>query len=350
MRTVSIRRTGVITLLAAVLGIALAMVVGGSVDASSVTPTVVAGNPSCTDLGYSFGFKPQPEPPPAGTYFFGDPVTSPAHPPTGDSITISSDGTFFDWSSTLGLDALIVKGGANAHVYVYEPPAESFGDTVLNSPINPNTHKPFAISHIEFCYDFEVDVTKTAETTFTRTYEWKIEKSVTPSEWYLFTGDTGASEYTVAATKTGFTDSDWAVSGAIWVENNTPFDATIESVADVISGPIHPAVTCPPLPTVLGPGDSLHCTYTSPLPDGAERTNTATVTTSGPVHGGEAAAVARWAAGVVPARKVKVIPNFLRALPHPPAHQDREALIVGIGRLCRQKGFDVLISAFAASR
>ena len=60
--------------------------------------------------------------------------------------------------------------------------------------------------------------------------------------------------------------------------------------------------------------------------------------------------VARWAAGVVPARKVKVIPNFLRALPHAPAYQNREALIVGIGRLCRQKGFDVLISGFAASR
>jgi GalNAc-alpha-(1->4)-GalNAc-alpha-(1->3)-diNAcBac-PP-undecaprenol alpha-1,4-N-acetyl-D-galactosaminyltransferase len=40
-----------------------------------------------------------------------------------------------------------------------------------------------------------------------------------------------------------------------------------------------------------------------------------------------------------------VIPNALRSLP--PASVDREALIVGVGRLTRQKGFDLLLRSFA---
>ena len=34
-------------------------------SAASVTPTVIDGNPSCSDLEYDFGYKPQPEPPPS---------------------------------------------------------------------------------------------------------------------------------------------------------------------------------------------------------------------------------------------------------------------------------------------
>jgi hypothetical protein len=116
-----------------------------TVLAASVTPTVVEGNPNCADLGYENGFKPQPEPPPTGTYTFPDGV---------NTVTITSDGTYFDWTSTLGIDAVIVKGGPNANVYAYDPPAESFGDTALNSPTNPSGG-PAQISHIDFCYDEE---------------------------------------------------------------------------------------------------------------------------------------------------------------------------------------------------
>ena len=97
--------------------------------------------------------------------------------PGGNTVTVTTDGVNFDWSSTLGMDAVIAKGGPNANAYVYDPPAESFGDTGLHSPINPNNGQPFGLSHISFCYDFEVQVTKTAKTSLDRTYTWKIEKS-----------------------------------------------------------------------------------------------------------------------------------------------------------------------------
>lgn len=244
--------------------------------------TFEPGNPSCTDLGYDFGYKPQPEPPPSGTYDFPDFI---------NTVTITSDGTYFDWVSTLGIDAVIVKGGPNANVYTYDPPAEAFSDTGLFSPINPNNNQPYTISHIEFCYDYEVDVSKTADTTFTRTFDWTIEKTVTPANWALFTGDSGTSQYAVTVTKTGYTDSAWAVSGTIRVENNTPYDATIENVTDAISGFGAVAVDCGvSLPYTLASGGAFECTYGTALPDGSSRTNTATVTTSGLVGGGDTVA------------------------------------------------------------
>lgn len=276
-RALAARPVSILTLLAALLW----LVTASPAFAAHVAPVFVPGNPDCADLGFDFGFKPQPEPPPSGTYPFPDGI---------HELTLTSDGIFFDWSSTLGLDAVIVKGGPNANVYFYDPEATS--DTGLHSPINPNNNAPFAISHIEVCYDYEVTVSKTADPSFTRTWDWDIEKSVTPEAWSLFNGDAGTSKYTITATKESFTDSDWAVEGEISIENNTPFAATVTGVTDLITGGFSPAVDCGgAFPLVIPAQGSLLCTYGPiALPDGDDRLNTATVTTSGLVGGGEATA------------------------------------------------------------
>jgi hypothetical protein len=124
-----------------------------------VAPTQVAGNPSCQELGYQFGFKPQPEPPPSGQYAI------PGLP--GHFITLVVDGPWVDWTSTIGIDAVIVKGGANANVYVYDPPAEAFEDFKLSPPVNASGN-PANMSHVEFCYDLN-DPTSTPTATATNT-------------------------------------------------------------------------------------------------------------------------------------------------------------------------------------
>ncbi|NJD27438.1 MAG: hypothetical protein FIA92_03990, partial [Chloroflexi bacterium] len=124
-----------------------------------------------------------------------------------------------------------------------------------------------------------VTVTKTADTSFTRTWEWTIDKSVTPATWDLFTGDSGTSDYTIDLDKTGSTDSGWAVSGTITITNPGDLDAEVTDVADEITGVGAVTVECDEdLPVTLGPDDTLECDYSSALTDDSTRTNTATVT------------------------------------------------------------------------
>jgi hypothetical protein len=115
-----------------------------------------------------------------------------------------------------------------------------------------------------------------------------IDKSADQTELTLSTGQQFLVNYQVDVDIAGFTDSDWAVSGEITIENNTPFDATIESVADIVSTGIAATVDCEEaFPYTLPKGELLTCTYSSDLPDATQRTNTATVLTSGVVGGGE---------------------------------------------------------------
>ncbi len=123
-------------------------------------------------------------------------------------------------------------------------------------------------------------VDKTATTTFTRTYEWLIDKSVDDTEISIAEGGTATFNYDVAVTPDGFTDSDWAVNGTISIKNPSTQDPVIiSSVADVVSTGIAANVSCGvSFPYTLAKNGTLNCTYSAPLPDGSTRTNTATVT------------------------------------------------------------------------
>ena len=125
----------------------------------------------------------------------------------------------------------------------------------------------------------ELTVTKDASTSYTRTFNWTIDKSVTPDTWDLFTGETGTSDWTVSVDQTDYTDSDWAVSGNITVHNDTPIDATINGVGDVLATDGAATVDCGvTYPYTLAAGAHLDCTYSMDLPDANDQLNTATAT------------------------------------------------------------------------
>lgn len=263
-------------LIGGVVAALLVLALSSTARAASVEPVLVSGNPTCADLGYDAGFKPPGEKVP-GTYTFpGTTKTVTFTTPTGSSI---------NWSSQLPLDAVIVKGGPNANVYVYDPPAEATSDTGLTTPTNPENNQPFGLSHVEFCYDFELEVTKTASTSYTTTYDWTIDKTGKDTLLELSPGQTYVEQYTVKVSKTAL-DSDFAVDGTISVHNPAPLTATVTGVTDVVSPSLSANVNCGvTFPYTLAAGGTLTCSYSRDLPDASTRTNTATATTSGAVGG-----------------------------------------------------------------
>jgi uncharacterized protein (DUF2344 family) len=131
-----------------------------------------------------------------------------------------------------------------------------------------------------------VHVTKTAETSLTRTWTWTINKEQDDS-WALFTGESGTSDFDVNVDATSV-DSNRLVTGTISIENPTGgtliserIPAVINSVDDVITqGLISTTATVDcgvTYPYTLGAGDTLTCSYTASPPNSDTGTNTATV-------------------------------------------------------------------------
>jgi hypothetical protein len=265
------------------LGLFLALCVltigkpAGAEDGPDVDPVLVPGNPTCADLGYEHEFKV--DPPNSGTY----PL------PGGNSVTVTIDGVYFDWSSTLGMDAVIVKGGDNANSYVYDPPAESFGDQGLHAP-NNSSGGPAGLSHINFCYDGEtvapkpLTATKTAIGSYDRTITWDLTKTVDDNYHSGLAGDSFNSIWTVTATKNDQALSNFNVAGDIKITNPNGFPVDF-SVSDALSDTTVADVDCSSdagnqaSGTVLANSNAT-CTYSaSPLDKSAE-SNTADVTSN----------------------------------------------------------------------
>lgn len=134
--------------------------------ASYVDPQTVSGNPTCRDFtGGGTQFKIE-DPSDltgkdSGTYTDGVLVVD-------LDIYTTGMGLEFDWSSNLGVDVVVVKGGPKANVYRYDPAATA--DTGLHSPFNPNSGKWYGLSHISFCYfPNETTSTEAVNTTTTPT-------------------------------------------------------------------------------------------------------------------------------------------------------------------------------------
>ena len=119
-----------------------------------IVPVLVDGNPTCGDLQ-------------AGLIGVQDRSTHQRHlhvPGIGSITIVAQADKSLDWSSTFGIDTVFVKGGSAGNNYVYHPPTEDFGDGGLFAPDTNNSNDPAGLSHISFCYDIELDVTKTAVT------------------------------------------------------------------------------------------------------------------------------------------------------------------------------------------
>lgn len=242
--------------------------------------TVVPGNPTCADLGYAYSYKIDN----VNGAFSGTFSTADGYLVVDGT---STDGVGFSFTSNVGVDVVIMKGGHAANVYSY--PNETTGESGLVSPVNASG-QPAAISHVTFCFDYEVRVAKTAQTSFTRDFAWALEKSTPVSALTLSVGQVQVAPYTVVVTNTGFTDSNFAVEGTITITNPAPVVATVTGVTDAMGAITAPVDCGQPFPLLIASGGSVTCSYFTALPDAATRSNVATVSTTGAVGGNQGSA------------------------------------------------------------
>jgi hypothetical protein len=254
------------------------------VSDGGVTPYLVddpgpGGNVTCEQLGFEYG---------SARVNFGSGGFDATFP---DGITVDvTNGTYVEWSSTFGIGAVIVKGSDDANVYEYDP--ASIGDSGLAAPLNASGG-PAGLSNLTFCWDEipeeeepELEVSKTAETTYKRSWDWTLDKVEVEGVTVLYipVGATATAHYQLTVGLEALEDSGWMVEGEITIVNASNVPATITDIADVITGDIEVEVDCGEsftLPYVLAAGATLVCDYVSDLPDGETRTNTVTVTLEG---------------------------------------------------------------------
>jgi hypothetical protein len=200
--------------------------------------------------------------------------------PQGIDVTLSSDGKSITWTAQpyVIVKAVIVKGGSSSNLYEYDGSIKT--DCGLVSPINTLNGQLPAVSHISFCYFYKLSVSKTAVPEFTRTYSWTIDKVGDQTDLTLSAGQSFLVNYDVTV-DANYVDSDWKVKGTITIENNTPYDAVITSITDVLTGDIPVTPDCGTIsyPYTLAAGATLNCTYSADLASAANGTNTVTVTT-----------------------------------------------------------------------
>jgi hypothetical protein len=261
-----------------------------SARAAALSIDYVPGNPTCQDRGFAYGFKIDP---PTSDTFHIDPF---------NTVTVTINGPFVTWSSTLGMDAVIVKGGPNANVYVYQPnptDPEGLQGQGLSAPINPNNGQPYGLSHIDFCFDYEVQVAIDGDPQYDRTFPWTLEKvALGPTELTLAVGETYTMPYRVTAKPGTPALSNFGAECVVNVRNPAPVAATVTGVA--MNGlpcqldAAHPGrllcgagMTFAPL--TLAPGTQVTYEYYADFP-GADPTTqiamTAEIATAGPVGPG----------------------------------------------------------------
>jgi len=139
-----------------------------------------------------------------------------------------------------------------------------------------------------------LEVSKTAETSYVRTHDWSIEKSVDPEEIYLYadgSGDTTAF-WTVDVTYEGYEDSGFEVAGEITILNSGSLPAVITSIVDLLGGK-EIDINCGDIefPYELGVGQTLVCSYLAPVEGTDIDLNTVVVTTKVDEYTGEAEVV-----------------------------------------------------------
>ncbi len=125
---------------------------------------------------------------------------------------------------------------------------------------------------VKLCVGADLTVTKTATPFFTRTYLWDITKDVDKTLVKQF-GGSAIFNYTVNAFGTGYTDSDWALTGTITVSNPNDWE---DVTADLFDD--HAECVLTQTNVTVPAKSAVEVAYTCAMLSGDSGLNTATAT------------------------------------------------------------------------
>ncbi|MCC6525448.1 MAG: hypothetical protein IT373_22545, partial [Polyangiaceae bacterium] len=249
--------------------------------AATFLPHAEYANPVCADLDPSWL-----------ELRIDAPVTGSATDPLGGAtVNIVMNGTSgLDFTADNPIAAVLLKSGTNGHtLFDYGAPGgpgPQWADDGLVTAGGTD------ILTVLFCYRPQLKVSKTAETSFGRAYDWDIDKTSLTSSLVLSPGQQHLVTYETTVSVVGAADSAAEVHGTITIVNPSGYEAWLYWVRDTVSVGIDATVDCGVgFPYVLGQYQTLECTYSTPLPDTTARVNTAVVETyAGIVDGASATA------------------------------------------------------------
>jgi hypothetical protein len=261
---------------------------------AAVAPTLLSGNPTCSDvIPGSRQFKIEIEDFGAAPFTRGPVTITGLAFRAGETKPIG-----LTFTSQIPISGVVMKGSDAGNFYDYRPAGTS-GDGGLVTPVNSSSFNA-AISHVTFCYIPKLVVSKTATTYANRDWGWTIEKTadlslVDP----IMLGVSREVTYTVKVNGAK-TDTNTRIDGTITISNPS-FNvdaATVTGVADELAPGANATITACTVgaapvgvpssgaPYSLAAGATMTCSYTAASwGASASGTNTATVSTTGPVQG-----------------------------------------------------------------
>ena len=208
-------------------------------QATTSAPVEVGENATCADLA-----------PEGATWveFKVEPVADGTFSDGTLTVTIdvrdTAEGPVFDWTSNIGVDAVFVKGGPGGLLYVYDPPAESTGDTGLHAPVNPRNDKFFGLSHVSFCYDKDQATTTEAPTTTSTTMASTTTTTEAPT-----TTSTTVAPTTTSTTEAPTTTSTTMASTTTTTEKPTTTTTVAPTTTSTTMAPSTTSTTVKPTTT-----------------------------------------------------------------------------------------------------
>ena len=276
------RRLTAAALLSALLSWACASPDLGKPRMATAAAALVSAGATCAELGYgSFGARIAPVV--SGTY----PLDAAQGGANTVTLTVDPAGLFFDWTTTLSVDAVIVQGGPAAHAYTYL--YEAVAASGASAPVEWETGRPYPLGAIELCYDYELQVSTTAQPRLARQYQWEIHYSSPVTTATLAVGEGRDFPYEVGVSVTGITDGGpRMLGGTVSIHNPAPLAATLTAVLDHAGAQPMPLGCGVTFPYVLAAGQTLSCTYEATLSGVLTGLNEVDVHTSGVVGGGTA--------------------------------------------------------------